>query len=454
MKTTKNIIPEPKMKHLFPADFAWGVATSAYQIEGATQVDGRGPSIWDTFSHTPGKTDGGDTGDVACEHYYRYREDIALMREMGVTDYRFSCAWPRVQPTGSGAWNEAGWDFYARVLDALDEAGIAAHATLYHWDLPQPLEDAGGWRNRETCARFAEYAAEFARRFGSRVKTIATHNEPWCTATLGHETGQFAPGLRDRAAAFLVSHHLLLSHGMALRAMRAAGCKAQLGIVLNQSPAYPANPDSEADRRAARIADGLSTRWYMDPLFRGAYPADVVAYLGADAPQPEPGDMAIIGEPMDFLGLNYYMRSYCSGDGRVQPPGDRGFTDMDWEVYPEGLTEHLVRLARAYNPPPLYITENGAATADTLEGDAVHDSGRVNYLRWHLEAAAAAIAQGVDLRGYFAWSLLDNFEWNSGYAKRFGLVYVDYATQRRVLKDSAHWYRGYITAQRAVTGLE
>ena len=454
MKTTDDMILEPSMTHSFPADFALGVATSAYQIEGATQADGRGPSIWDTFSHTPGKTEGGDHGDVACDHYHRYREDVALMRELGVRDYRFSCAWPRVQPDGSGAWNEQGWDFYARLLDELDAAGITPHATLYHWDLPQALEDAGGWRARETCVRFAEYAAEFVRRFGRRVKTIATHNEPWCTAILGHELGRFAPGMTDRRAAYLVSHHLLLSHGLAIRAMRAVGTTAKLGIVLNQAPAYPADPDSEADRAAARIADGLMNRWYMDPLFSGAYPADILVHLGEDAPEPQPGDLAIIGERIDFLGINYYMRSYCSADPAVTPPGALGFSDMGWEIYPAGLTEHLVRIARAYNPPPIYITENGAATPDSLDGDAVHDTQRVNYLRWHLEAAREACRQGVDLRGYFAWSLMDNFEWNAGYAKRFGLVYVDYASQRRVLKDSAHWYRGYITAQRAATELE
>lgn len=437
------------MSTAFPADFVWGVATSAYQIEGATQADGRGVSIWDTFAHTPGKTRGGDTGDIACDHYHRYREDVALIAQLGVGAYRFSCAWPRVQPGGSGAWNERGWDFYARLLDALEAAGIAPHATLYHWDLPQALEDAGGWRNRDTCARFADYAAEFVRRFGARVKTIATHNEPWCTAHLGHEVGAFAPGMTDRRAACQVAHHLLLSHGMAIQAMRAAGTTAGLGIVLNQSPSYPADPDSEADRRAARLADAHCNRWYMDPLFRGAYPADGLAELGPDAPRVEAGDFAIIGAPMDFLGINYYMRAVCSAAGKVTPQGGRGFTDLGWEIYPQGLAEHLIRIARDYAPPPLYITENGAATADVLEGDAVHDMQRVNYLRWHIEAIGEAMRQGVDLRGYFAWSLMDNFEWAEGYAKRFGLVYVDYTTQRRVLKDSAHWYRGFITAQQA-----
>ncbi|GAA5183494.1 GH1 family beta-glucosidase [Niveibacterium umoris] len=437
------------MQLAFPADFIWGVATSAYQIEGAAQEDGRGPSIWDTFSHTPGKTTNGDTGDIACDHYHRYAEDVACMRQMGVGAYRFSCAWPRVQPDGQGAWNEKGWDFYARLLDSLDAAGIAAHATLYHWDLPQALEDLGGWRNRDTCRRFADYAAEFVRRFGKRIASIATHNEPWCTAFLGHQYGKFAPGNTDRKEAYLVAHHLLLSHGLAMQAMRAEQATAALGIVLNQSPCYPANRDSEADRTATRLADAFMNRWFMDPLFRGAYPADGVRHLGADAPAVEAGDMDIIGLPMDFLGINYYTRSFCSAEGGIEAPARLGVTDMGWEVYPEGLTDHLVRIARDYTPPPIYITENGAASDDVLNGGTVHDPLRVNYLRWHLDALAQARARDVDLRGYFAWSLLDNYEWDSGYAKRFGLVHVDYATQQRTLKDSALWYRGFILGQRA-----
>ena len=439
-------------KTLFPKDFVWGVATSAYQIEGAATQDGRGASIWDTFSRLPGKVRNGENGDVACDHYNRYRDDVALVAALGVGAYRFSVSWPRVQPDGRGAWNEAGWDFYARLLDELERHDLAAYVTLYHWDLPQALEDRGGWRNRETAYRFAEYAAEFARRFGARVSTIATHNEPWCTAILGHEQGIFAPGLRDRAAAYLVSHHLLLSHGLAVRAMRDAGCAARLGIVLNQWPVHAADLDSEADRRAARLADGTHNRWYMDPLFGRDYPADVLAWLGEDAPQVAAADLDTIAQPIDFLGINYYSRIFCStATPPVPTPNALGQTDIGWEIYPEGLTEHLVRMARDYAPPPIYITENGAADADRLEADGVHDVLRLDYYKRHLRALAQARALRADVRGYFAWSLMDNFEWAEGYGKRFGLLYVDYATQRRIPKDSARWFKEFLDVQRTVT---
>ncbi|WP_417069564.1 GH1 family beta-glucosidase [Niveibacterium terrae] len=433
----------------FPADFIWGGATSAYQIEGAASEDGRGESIWDRFAHTPGKVAGGDHGDVACDHYHRVKEDIALFAELGIKAYRFSISWPRVQPLGQGPWNEEGWAFYGRLLDELDAHCIKAHVTLFHWDLPQALEDKGGWRARETCTLFAAYAAEFVRRFGSRVTSIATHNEPFCTATLGHEIGVFAPGLKDRAAAAQVSHHLLLSHALALRAMREAGHQGPIGIVLNQSPSYPANPDSEADRREARYADGFINRWYMDPLLRGAYPADIVELLGADAPRVEAGDMELIRSPIDFLGINYYTRTWSSTSEPKRPaPNEMGVTDLGWEVHPQGLTEHLIRIARDYIPPPIVITENGAAFADVLEGSAVHDEARVAYLKSHISAVRQAMDQGADVRGYFAWSLMDNFEWAEGYAKRFGLIYVDYPSLRRIPKDSALWFRDFIRAQR------
>jgi beta-glucosidase len=434
----------------FPESFCWGVATSAYQVEGGAREGGRGPSIWDTFSRIAGKTHGGATGDVACDHYHRYREDVALIAALGFNAYRFSVSWPRVRPDGRGTWNDAGWDFYDRLLDAMAEKNIAAHVTLYHWDLPQALEDQGGWRNRETAHRFAEYAAQLARRLGSRVKTIATLNEPLCVATFGHETGEMAPGLRDRAAATQVSHHLLLAHGLAIQAMRAEGHRGDLGIVLNQYPAYPADPDSEADRALARQWDGLWNRWYLDPIFFGSYPSDVLAALGADAPKIAAPDLKTIGQPLDFLGVNYYSRIW--GSAAVPPvpaPNALGTTDMGWEIYPTGLTEHLVRLARGYNPPPIYITENGAAAADLLIGDRVHDAPRIRYFESHLDALEAACRQGVDVRGYFAWSLLDNFEWAHGYSKRFGLVYVDFETQRRILKDSALWFRARLESMRA-----
>jgi beta-glucosidase len=432
----------------FPPDFNWGVATSAFQIEGAARADGKGASIWDTFSHTPGKVIDGGNGDVACEHYHRYAEDVALMAGLHVDAYRFSMAWSRVQPHGHGAWNEAGFDFYHRLLDQLDSKGIAPHLTLYHWDLPQGLQDQGGWLARDTCHRFADYAGEVARRFGQRVKTIATHNEPWCTANLGYGNGQFAPGVADARQAIQVSHHLLLSHGLALQAMRAVGAPARLGIVLNQWTADPAT-DSAADRALAELEYARSVQWFMDPLFKGHYPALALQAHGANAPQVNDNDFNIIRQPLDFLGVNYYFRAFCSAEQPPrQPPAALGLTDMGWEVYPQGLTELLRKLHADYTLPPIYITENGMANADHLHDGRVADQQRIDYVAMHLAALRAAMAEGVDVRGYFLWSLLDNFEWNSGYAKRFGIVHVDYATQQRTLKDSAHWYRRFIDSQR------
>jgi len=436
----------------FPRDFIWGAATSAAQIEGAAFTDGKGASIWDAFCRQPGRIKDASDIDTACDHYHRFRDDIALMRGLGLDAYRFSFSWPRVQPLGEGAWNEAGFAFYDRLIDALLEAGLQPHATLYHWDLPEALhERIGGWLSRDIAPRFADYAAEVARRFGNRLASIATHNEPWCTATLGYETAQFAPGHTSRAESLQVSHHLMLSHGDAIAAMRAE-TTAKLGIVLNHTPSFPATP-SEADRRAARIDDGLNVRWYMDPIFRGAYPADVIEHVGADAPRIEPGDLARIGQPLDFLGVNFYTRNLISATGQAaQGPGRRGFTDMGWEVVPEVFAAHLVRLGREYSPPPIYITENGMANADRVVDRPqphVPDAERIAYLSGHLQALATAMGLGVDVRGYFYWSLLDNFEWNSGYTKRFGLFHVDYATQQRLAKDSAHWYHSLIGHHRA-----
>ena len=428
----------------FPAHFQWGAATSAQQIEGAAHEEGRGASIWDAFCAQPGRIKDGSNVDVACDHYHRYGDDVALMKWLGLTSYRFSFAWPRLQPDGCGAWNEAGFDFYDRLLDRLLEAGIQPHATLYHWDLPQALQAGrGGWLARDVTALFADYAAEVARRFGSRLAAIATHNEPWCTATLGYQTGQFAPGHTSRAEAAQVSHHLLLSHALAVQAMRAETA-APLGIVLNHTPPFPAQP-IEADRRAARLADGTSVRWYMDPLFLGGYPADVLEHLGADAPQVAGGDFALIRQPLDFLGINFYTRDYVSTQQpAARAPGPLGFTDMGWEIYPQALTQHLVRITREYLPPTLYITENGMANADQMVDGRVDDQPRIDYVFRHLHAVARAIELGADVAGYFYWSLLDNFEWDSGYAKRFGLFHVDYATQQRTAKASARWYRDFI----------
>ncbi|QTN22951.1 beta-glucosidase [Rhizobacter sp. AJA081-3] len=433
----------------FPSDFHWGVATSSYQIEGAAAEDGRGPSIWDTFAHTPGKTVNGDHGDVACDHYHRYPQDFDLIAGLGLNAYRFSIAWPRVQPQGKGAWNAKGLAFYDRLVDALLERGITPHATLYHWDLPQALQDEGGWLNRDTALRFTDYAVTMGVRLGDRVAAICTHNEPWCTAHLGHHSGKFAPGLKDPQAAVQVAHHLLLSHGLALQAMRAAGVKAPLGIVLNQSPAVPAT-DRATDLALAEREYALFVRWFMDPLFLKRYPTASGVHL---YPQVRENDFDAIAQPLDFLGINYYTRIWVSSEEPPRPaPRMDGVTDMGWEVYPQGLADLLTGIHREYKLPPIYITENGMANADTLVEGKVHDAQRIAYLKGHLEALSRAIAAGVDVRGFFYWSLLDNYEWDSGYDKRFGLVHVDYATQQRTLKDSAHWYREFVARQRAAHG--
>ena len=432
----------------FPADFTWGVATSAFQIEGGSAADGKGPSIWDTFCLNPNNIKDQSDGTVACDHYNRYREDVGLISSLDVDAYRFSMAWARVQPTGKGAWNEAGFGFYDRLLDELAAKDLKAHLTLYHWDLPQGLQDDGGWMNRDTAHRFADYAQEVAHRFGNRIEAIATHNEPWCTANLGYGNSQFAPGITDAKQAIQVSHHLLLSHGLAMSAMRSAATQARLGIVLNQWTADPAT-DSELDRTMAELEYARSVQWFMDPIFKGHYPELALRAHGDNAPVVHEGDMAAIAQPIDFLGVNYYFRSFCSAETPPRtPPGKLGFTDMGWEIYPQGLTELLVKLNAEYMLPPIYITENGMANPDSVDNGKVADPQRIAYVQMHLDALKAAMEQGVDVRGYFLWSLLDNFEWNSGYAKRFGIVHVDYATQERTLKDSAIWYRDFVTAQR------
>ncbi|NRR34246.1 beta-glucosidase [Oxalobacteraceae bacterium] len=434
----------------FPPSFTWGVATSAFQIEGAAAIDGKGPSIWDTFSHTPGKVIDASNGDVACDHYHRYAEDVDLIASLNVNAYRFSVAWSRVQPDGQGAWNELGFDFYSRLLDKLREKNITAHLTLYHWDLPQALQDQGGWLNRDTATHFAAYAAEVARRFGARVATIATHNEPWCSANLGYGNGQFAPGVADPVAALQVSHHLLLSHGLAMQAMRAVKAPAKLGIVLNQWTATPAS-DSPEDIAAAAHEYARSVQWFMDPIFKGRYPELALKAIDQSRFTVFENDFNDIQQPLDFLGVNYYFRAFVStATPPVPAPAQLGVSDMGWEIYPQGLTELLLALKAEYELPPIYITENGMAEADRIEGGRVHDSRRTEYVRSHLLAVQSAMEQGVDVRGYFYWSLMDNFEWNSGYAKRFGLLYVDYATQRRTLKDSALWYAGLVAQQRGL----
>lgn len=436
-------------RHRFPPDFVWGVATSSYQIEGAAQADGKGESIWDRFCRQPGAIADGSNGDVACDHYHRMEADLDLIQGLGVDAYRFSMSWPRVQPDGQGGFNDAGLAFYERLVDGLLARGIKPYLTLNHWDLPQALQDRGGWANRDTVQHFVAYARHVARRLGDRVVAITTHNEPWVVAVLGHESGIFAPGLRHRGTAMQVAHHLLLSHGLALQALRADGCPARLGIVLNLSPIGPAT-DSPEDVAAARLEDGRSVRWYMDPLFKGAYPADVWQHLGGDVPQVHEGDLAAIATPMDFLGINYYTRGVVSASGAwsAQTSG-KPLTDMGWEIVPEGLTELLTRMHRDWTLPPLYVKENGAAFQDTLVDGRVHDVERTDYIAAHIAAVGDALAQGVPMAGYMVWSLMDNFEWASGYAKRFGIVHVDYATLARTPKDSYLWYRDFLQVQRA-----
>jgi beta-glucosidase len=433
----------------FPPGFVWGVATSSFQIEGAAAEDGKGESIWDRFCRIPGVIADASNGDVACDHVHRWREDLDLVAAIGVDAYRFSISWPRVRPGGAGSWNAKGLDFYDRLVDGLLERGVKPYVTLNHWDLPAELQDAGGWASRATVERFVEYALGVHARLGDRVAAFTTHNEPWVIAHLGHETGDFAPGLRSRATAAQVSHHLLLSHGLALRALRAAGCRAQLGIVLNLAPVHPATGNA-ADLAQARLEDGRLLRWYMDPLFKGAYPDDVLAFLGADAPRIGAGDLEAIATPMDFLGLNYYSRSVASADGSWDSArSSLARTEMGWEIYPDGLTELLLRLHRDYAVPPLYVKENGGAFKDEWLDGQVHDADRVAYIASHIAAVGDALAQGVNVAGYMVWSLLDNFEWTSGRARRFGIVHVDYATQRRTMKDSARWYRDFLQRQRA-----
>ncbi|WP_280693781.1 MULTISPECIES: GH1 family beta-glucosidase [unclassified Kitasatospora] len=437
-----------------PDDFLWGAATAAYQIEGAVAEDGRAPSIWDTFSHTPGKVAAGDTGDTACDHYHRWPEDLRLAGQLGLAAYRFSIAWPRVVPQADGRVNQAGLAFYDRLTDALLEAGLTPFPTLYHWDLPQAQQDRGGWPERATAERFAEYAAVVAERLGDRITDWATLNEPLCSAWIGHLDGAMAPGLRDLTAAVRASYHLHLGHGLAVQALRAAVPGARIGIVNNLSPILPAS-DSAADRTAARRADGHVNRWWLDPIHGRGYPKDMVDLYGVDLPI-HPGDLELIAAPLDWLGLNYYFRQHVTADPSGPAPYTRQVpgpnperTAMGWEVHAPGLEELLLRLTEEYGARRIYVTENGSAYPDTVTADgSIHDAQRARYLEQHLAACASAVAKGAPLAGYFAWSLLDNFEWAYGYEKRFGLVHVDYATQRRTIKASGHRYAELIAEHR------
>jgi beta-glucosidase len=455
----------------FPDGFLWGSATASYQIEGAAKEGGRGPSIWDTFSHTPGKTLNGDTGDVADDHYHRWQEDLGHIADLGLGAYRFSTAWPRVQPGGSGPVNREGLDFYSRLVDGLLERGVKPVLTLYHWDLPQDLEDAGGWADRDTAYRFADYAEFMARELGDRVDTWTTLNEPWCSAYLGYASGAHAPGRADGAAALAAVHHLNLAHGLGVQAVRSVLPSARASITLNLHVIRPVDPSSEADLDAVRRVDALANRAFTGPLLSGAYPADLfddTAHV-TDWSFVRSGDEAIAHQPLEVLGVNYYSTALArrwdgtspraEDDGHddalgspwvgaddvefVRPEGP--YTAMGWNIDPTGMTELLLRIAREYPDQPLMITENGAAFADTVSPDgAVHDPLRIDYIARHLEAVGQAIDQGADVRGYFAWSLLDNFEWSYGYDRRFGIIRVDYDTLVRTWKDSAHWYQGVV----------
>lgn len=450
------------MLRRFPDGFLWGAATSAYQIEGAWREDGRGESIWDRFCHTPGHITDSSTGDIACDHYHRWRDDIALMQQLGIQAYRFSIAWPRIFPDGIGAINEAGLQFYSDLVDGLLAAGITPFVTLYHWDLPQALQERGGWSIRATANAFAAYTAAVVQRLGDRVQHWITINEPWVVSFLGHEQGVHAPGVQDRARALAAAHHLLLAHGQAVPVIRSFCPDAEVGIVLNLSPVMPASP-SRDDYTAYRQIDGALNRWFLDALYRQHYPADIIhdalrmGYLSApELPFVLPGDMQQISVPTDFLGINYYTRqlarntSVAEADNlppTVVPAPASEHTAMGWEVYPAGMREILLHVYTSYRVPRIYITENGASYDDKPDASgAVPDERRIAYLHQHLHALHEALAQDVPVAGYFAWSLLDNFEWNLGYTQRFGLVYVDYQTQQRMPKASAHWYQQVIAA--------
>jgi beta-glucosidase len=453
----------------FPDDFIWGAATSCYQIEGAWNEDGKGESIWDRYTHTPGKIIDGSNGDVACDHYHRWREDIALMKSLGLQAYRFSISWPRILPEGRGRVNPAGLDFYSRLVDGLLDAGITPFATLYHWDLPQALQETGGWPERSTAEAFVEYADAVSRRLGDRVKTWITHNEPWCVSILSHQLGEHAPGWRDTAAAVRAAHHVLLSHGWAVPVLRANSPGSEVGITLNFEIMEPAS-SSSADTRKARIMDGTYNRWFVSALYGRQYPADIVAHYAPHFPDGmtfiQPGDFEAIAAPTDFLGVNYYTRSIVRDEEAADNLPQTHFPDLPkcdmhnglwkpiyWEIYPEGLYRLLNRLHFEYGPAKIYITENGTSFSDGPDANGrIADIRRRNYLRDHIAAVHRAMDNGVPLAGYFTWSLMDNFEWGKGYQQRFGMIWVDYETQQRIPKDSALWYREVIAANGITVG--
>jgi len=439
----------------FPDGFAWGVATATVQIDGAAREGGKGPSIWDRFCEWPGSVVDGTTPEIACDHYHRYRDDIRLLAELGMKRYRFSISWPRIVPDGNGAVNDAGLAFYDRLVDAMLEAGIEPYATLFHWDLPQGLQERGGFANRETVKQYVRYVDVVTRRLGDRVHNWMTHNEPWVFAFVGHLYGAHAPGLRDLPTALAVAHNLLLSHGLAVPVIRGNGdSRTKVGIVHNLEWIEPASPREE-DAAAASRHDGAFNRWFLDPVFRGSYPADMLDWYGSAVPTIESSDLATMSAPIDFLGVNYYTRRIIAHDERgdflkvrrVRYPFVQHAEYEEWEVSPEGLYRILMRVHREYGAPTIYITENGTPLRDEPGADGlVHDAARIAYLQRHIAAAWQAARDGADVRGYFVWAFIDNFEWNLGFTKRFGLVYVDYASQRRIVKDSGRWYSEAIRA--------
>ncbi|HUN23694.1 MAG TPA: GH1 family beta-glucosidase [Anaerolineales bacterium] len=434
----------------FPHNFLWGAATASYQIEGAWNADGKGESIWDRFSHTPGNVFNGDTGDVACDHYHRYPQDIALMRQIGIKAYRFSVAWPRVLPQGRDTANLAGLDFYDRLVDRLLAANIQPFLTLHHWDLPQALYEMGGWLNRDVCHYFADYAAMLAKRLSDRVRYWTTFNEPNVIAFVGYLSGDHAPGVRDLRTAKQVAHNLMVAHGLAVQALRGADANLQVGIVLNQWTAEAADEDPAATRNAEH-AWQINETTFLHPLFKGHYHPAQAAEAGG-MPQIHPGDMALISQQLDFLGINYYSRNLYNAAGHVKQVAGAEYTEMGWEVCAPALRRLLNKISRDYRVPPIFITENGASFADVVTPDGkIHDTRRLDYLKQHFIQTRLAMQDGVDVRGYFVWSLLDNFEWGYGYSKRFGIVRVDYDTQQRTIKDSGEWYSRVIAENRVTT---
>lgn len=424
----------------FPDGFVWGTATAAFQIEGAWNEDGKGESIWDRYNHTPGKIVGGQTADVACDHYHRFREDVGLMRQLNQSAYRLSISWPRIMPDASFKINQRGVDFYERLIEELLSRGIDPWVTIYHWDLPQALQDLGGWRNRDTAFRLADLSQKLVQRLGDRVTNWITINEPSSVAFFGHLLGVQAPGHHNPVEAFQVAHHLMLGHGLSVQAIRAQSSRAKVGPALALVAFEPAS-NSPVDRKIAELCWAVQSRWFLDPVFKGTLPDDLLLQPCARSVRMQDGDMEVIGQPLDFLGVNHYFRERASWRDFVHDPHSQ-YTDMGWEINPSAFRRLLSKLRSDYPIPPIVITENGAAFHDQLEADGtVHDTNRLEYIRGYLTALWQAIEQdGIDVRGYFVWSLLDNFEWSFGTTKRFGLVYTDFETQARHIKESGHWY--------------